>query len=429
MNNKWILKSAKTIGRAHLRENPPIPCQDSVFTMQKDGVSVIALSDGCGSSCISELGADITTKTLCELFTSFFDELYSLSELEIKKMVVNSIIEEIQKFINNNPRVLENFAKKDPNHHRKIISNWPGFKNAEKLYPITIFDATVQFVAEKNGKAIIGRLGDGVIVSVINGNICIQSMEDKVGVEENATWYPSTINIALENPRINPWEHFDIQKIEDSSNYSMFFIVSDGLGDAIVGSDLNKKFIYPEDVYVIFKKDDLFDILEKQYKPMRGIFDDLSISVMHKNDLEIKGLVMREYDSHGVTIRNNVVENVNISEIEEQYKDEITEDTVSSIPTIQSVEETHIFDIVLDQKYIDALNKYIKNDNNKLTNVLEMSSKTYEYLKAKKIASFNEIVKLLEPHVELIDVQMYAAYWDKIKLFDVDRRKEIVKMR
>ena len=72
MTDKWIIHSAKTVGRLHVRED--IPCQDSVASLQENGVSVIALSDGCGSSPLSHYGSDITVKAVCDLFVNKYKD-------------------------------------------------------------------------------------------------------------------------------------------------------------------------------------------------------------------------------------------------------------------------------------------------------------------------------------------------------------------
>lgn len=429
MPNNWITNSAKTVGRSHLRESPPIPCQDSVLTAQENGVTIITLSDGCGSSLISEIGSVITTRVLCKFITANFDALYDLPDLDIKKRIIANVVAGIRTYIDEHPDTLTAFKKRDPNHHASIIHNWPGFNNIEKIYPITIFDATIQFVAEKNGRILLGRLGDGVIGAVKDDNVIIQSMEDKIGVEENATWYPSTIMIVLEKPSADPWEHFEIQKINNSTGYSMFFIVSDGLGDAIVGTDNDSKFIYAEDADHISKQRDLLSSLEQHYRPMKGIFDDLSVAVMKKENVAIRGIVLRKYNESGKTVSNNTVVTINLDEAEQEDTHlEATNSPDNHTSTLDS-QSTDEFALPFDETYVDHLKKYIKNDDLKLETVIKATSKVYGFLKAKKQATFDEIAAVLKPDAEVIDVKMYASYWNKIKIFDVDSHKGIVKMR
>ena len=107
MTDKWIINSAKTVGRSHIREN--IPCQDSVASLQKNSVSVIALSDGCGSSPLSHYGSDITVKALCDLFANNFDLLYNGDDNAVRKAVVSTIVEQLKSFIKTNTEMISEF--------------------------------------------------------------------------------------------------------------------------------------------------------------------------------------------------------------------------------------------------------------------------------------------------------------------------------
>ena len=42
--NEWNTQSAEAIGRMHIRKS--LPCQDKTCTMQRNGVTAIALADG-----------------------------------------------------------------------------------------------------------------------------------------------------------------------------------------------------------------------------------------------------------------------------------------------------------------------------------------------------------------------------------------------
>ena len=79
--SNWILHSAKTIGRDHVRSN--IVCQDDVKTLEKNGVSVIALSDGCGSAPFAEHGSSVTVEFLCNVFAENFDEIFKKDVADI----------------------------------------------------------------------------------------------------------------------------------------------------------------------------------------------------------------------------------------------------------------------------------------------------------------------------------------------------------
>ena len=74
--SNWILQSAKTIGRDHIRNNTV--CQDDVKTLEQNGVSVIALSDGCGSAPFAEHGSAVTVDFLCSVLVECFDEIFNI---------------------------------------------------------------------------------------------------------------------------------------------------------------------------------------------------------------------------------------------------------------------------------------------------------------------------------------------------------------
>ena len=445
MSKKWSFESAKTVGRSHLRETPPIPCQDSVLTIERNGVIVTTLSDGCGSSLVSEVGSDITTKVICNYLADNFDEVFASSDIDIKKKIVACVIEALKKYISENPKFVSDYSKKDPDHRNQFLKHWPGFKNAEKLYPLTLLDATIQFVAIKDNKTLIGRLGDGIVGSIQSGNLKIESMEDKIGVESNATWYPSTIVIVLENTQTNPWNNFEIQKIENNSNYAAYFVMSDGVGDVLVGEDRkeNTKFLYPDELDRVLKEKNLFGLLENDYKHKSGIFDDLSISVLKTDNWSIKNIVLREYDHDGRTISNDRLEKVSLDEelVEEQVIEKIPEEIILEEPKTEiqdniivdddktpKIENVKI-DIPFDVKYDEALKKQIGNDIEKYQNVLVASVKIWNFMQKKKKATFDDVLNELKPYAEINDVLMYMTYWKKIKLFNVDKLKKTIELR
>lgn len=432
MDENWSYNSAKTVGRSHLREKPPIPCQDSVLTIENNDVIVTALSDGCGSSMVSEVGSNITTKVLCNYLSTYFDELYALPEIEIKKKIVAHIINEEKKYLSENPNFVSDYLKKDPNHRNKFIKNWLGFKNANKIYPLTLLDATVQFVAIKGNRAMIGRLGDGVIGLMQNGYLKIQSMEDKIGVESNATWYPSTIMIVLENTQVNPWNNFEIQKFGDISDCSLFLIMSDGVGDVLVGEDNteNTKFLYPDELDKALKTSNLFDLLENDYKHKPGIYDDLSISIIKKRECEIKGIVLREYDSDGKTIANTRIEKIALEDLTEESENTKipAESTTDKEKEDNQSEETWATSL-LDIKYVMRLQKLLQGDKKKYGEIISATNAMLTFMQDKKSVTFDDILKILNPNTVMYDVILYATYWAKIKLFKVNTKKKTIYKR
>ena len=422
MTDKWIINSAKTVGRSHIREN--IPCQDSVASLQKNGVSVIALSDGCGSSPLSHYGSDITVKALCDLFANNFDLLYNGDDNAVRKAVVSTIVEQLKSFIKTNTEMISEFKRNNPGHYEKFKNNWPGFSQIEKIYPLTLFDATVQFVAIKDDKIIAGRLGDGIIADIHNGALRILSSEDKVGVESNATWYPSTVLIASENPDINPWNKFEIFKGNKATEYGMFLIVSDGVADVILGEDEEEreKFLYPDEINNLLQNSgNLFSILEEQYKPIKGIYDDLSVIIMQKPVVKIEKMILRQYDEKGRTISNNKVHVVGDFDTVETP---VVEEKTTVMISIADAEDQFTLNL-LDAESNKKVEKYLKDDEYRAFFV-EQVSKILQYLDKSSTVKLETMYDALQPYIDQDDWKLLLKQASKLKLLVVDKKKGII---
>ena len=412
MSDKWIINSAKTVGRSHIREN--LPCQDSVASLQKNGVSVIALSDGCGSAPLSHYGSDVTVKALCDILVSDFDKLYDGDENNTRQAIVTAIIENVRKFMSDNSHIVFDFKLNNPQHYEKFKNNWPGFTQAEKIYPLTLFDATVQFVAVKEDKVMAGRLGDGVIADIRNGALRILSSEDKVGVESNATWYPSTVLLASENKAINPWEKFEILKGGNSYEYGMFLIMSDGVAEVeeVYGEedDGKEKFLYPYEIQnLLANSDNLLTILEEQYKPSRGIFDDLSVIIMQKQTVKIEKMIIRQYDDNGRTVDNSKVH--------------VIED-IDIVKTVYAEDDEFSLNL-LDKEATQMLEKYF-GDTEYKSYFIEQTSKVLRYLEDGGSPKIEDVFDFLQPYVDESDWMQLLIYFNKFELFTVDSMKGIL---
>ena len=150
MTDKWIINSAKTVGRSHIREN--IPCQDSVASLQNNGVSVIALSDGCSSAPLSHYGSEMTVKVLCRILTDEFDSIYDGDEVFVKKHIIATIIQEFDSFLKKNADLVQkeiNKAKLTKEQFAKFWNKHFTYEESCEYYPFTFLYATLQFVAPK----------------------------------------------------------------------------------------------------------------------------------------------------------------------------------------------------------------------------------------------------------------------------------------
>lgn len=415
MADKWIINSAKTVGRSHIREN--IPCQDSVESLQKNGVSVIALSDGCGSAPLSHYGSNITVKALCDVFVNNYDDLYNSDDNKIRNTVVMAIVERLRDFITDNPKIVSDFKRDNPQHYEKFKNNWPGFTQIEKLYPLTLFDATVQFVAVKDDKIIAGRLGDGVIADIRNGALRILSSEDKVGVESNATWYPSTVLIASENKAINPWSKFEILKGGNSYEYGMFLIMSDGVAEVeeVYGEeeDGKEKFLYPYEIQnLLVHSDSLLKILEEQYKPSRGVYDDLSVIIMQKPVVKIEKMILRQYDDRGRTIDNSKVHVI---------------DDIDVIKTVYAEDDEFSLNL-FDNNVNKMIDDYF-GDTEYRSYFTEQASKVLRYLEEGGSPKIEDVFDFLQPYVDNCDWMQMLIYFKMFDLFTVDSMTGTIKRK
>ena len=71
----WQTQTDRVTGRGHQRQG--MPCQDRVLSMERNGVTAIALADGAGSAALSHEGAECAVQAVCELLCENFDALFS----------------------------------------------------------------------------------------------------------------------------------------------------------------------------------------------------------------------------------------------------------------------------------------------------------------------------------------------------------------
>jgi serine/threonine protein phosphatase PrpC len=423
MTDRWIINSGATVGRSHIREN--IPCQDSVLSRSENGVQVIALSDGCGSAPFSEYGSELTVNALCDLFVSSFDSLYELDDLGIKKAVVSAIVDKVKEFLLADKQIIPTFRRDNPKHYEKYKSRWPGYAAAEKIYPLTLLDATLQFVAVKGNRLVYGRLGDGIIADVKDGALRLLSSEDKVGVASNATWYPTTILLAASNPKIDPWQQFEIGRVEDNSGYDMLLITSDGVAEVLVGEDdeENVRFLYADEIAnLLTHPTELYGILEKQYKPMKGIYDDLSVIVMQKPDFKIESVVLRQYDVEGRTVANERTESLATIEINPVISQKSIEE-----PETETGEGDR-FVSVFGEKMKARVEKY-SDDPSYTDYFMEQAVKIHHHLEGKDSESLDRMLAILHPYVDADDWSVLLKQLSKLRLFTVDKRKKLIRRK
>lgn len=432
--NDRIINSGKTVGRSHLRDNTP--CQDSVLSLQRDDVSVIALSDGCGSEPFSEAGSNITVSVLCSQLVSRFDDFFSMDEKMFRQEIVHAVIDEIKNYIAQNPDLIHQYNKKNPDHYTKFVKSFPNCSQPEKAYQVSLFNATVQFVAEKGTRIIAGRLGDGIIGAVKNNALTILSSEDKIaGINQensNGTYYPTTAVL------LPAWGQFEIIRQNNAAEYSMFFIVSDGVADVICGSDEDDRehFLFPDEISNILNSKSLTQLLEEQYKPIKGIYDDLSIVEMHSPVVRIDAIAIREYDQTGRTIANQ-----KLHRLPESIVYQITTTVPSAVINAVELEPEISIDERIDKcleilkKYydkdmIERLQAYFGDDQSDPEYYPFFLEQIVEIMKSvgkKESVGLDSVFKDLQPLVEEDDWELIQKHITFLKLFVINKQEKTIR--
>ncbi len=225
MSKKWIYTYGELVGKSHLPRK--IPCQDKALCAHENDVFVAVVSDGCGSSDISQHGSDVTTKAICDLFTKRFDELYNDEILSTRITIVNEIAAALQNFVDKNPKVFDAYKAKSKEKYESFVK-----RRTENEWKLDCLNATALFVAQKNGQFMLGQIGDGIIGAVIDSKIKIV-MEEKKDGEVNGTIYPINIyNLAKSDERWYATSQFQLKKPRNA-NIEGFILMSDGVDGLI----------------------------------------------------------------------------------------------------------------------------------------------------------------------------------------------------
>ncbi len=225
MEKKWIYSFGELVGKSHGPRN--IPCQDKALCRNENGVYVAVVSDGCGSSDISQYGSLVTTEALCSLFIERFDELYEDEILSTRKTIVNEIAKSLIQYIDDNNEIFAEYRVTHKEKYEAFIS-----RRSEQEFDLDALNATAMFVAQKDGKYILGQIGDGIIGAVIDNKIKIV-MEEKKDGEVNGTIYPANVyNLAQEDERWYATSQFQLKKPRNA-NLQGFILMTDGVDGLI----------------------------------------------------------------------------------------------------------------------------------------------------------------------------------------------------
>lgn len=239
-------------GLGHVKDN--IPCQDYVGTLNRSGVTAIALSDGVGSKKLSHFGAETVVNCITHLLTEEFDSLFGMDNDEVKHRVMEIILDKLA--------------------------------GTAKKYDVTIRDlsSTLLFCGVKNDLLIVGQLGDGII-GCLEGDKCTTVFSPEKHEFANIT-YSTTSDNAETHLRIHR-ENIDTKLgyilMSDGSAASLYHKQSETIAPAVY---LLFDWLHENSSKVISKA--LQEVLENQIRIRTK--DDCSISLMRIEQYSIQKL-------------------------------------------------------------------------------------------------------------------------------------------
>ena len=154
MKMRYLIRCESLQGSNHRNNNQPN--QDAYAFDSSDRISCLCIADGASSKIHSELGARGITNILCEKVMSLDDSIFRLSVNEIKRVVIDCIIEKL--------RLL---AKEQEVNYYSLSS-------------------TVMLLISNGIEYIICHLGDGTIFAEYSSWINVLSFPQN-GIQNNRT--------------------------------------------------------------------------------------------------------------------------------------------------------------------------------------------------------------------------------------------------
>ena len=301
MSNQWFFNYGEQAGKSHISRR--IPCQDKALCRQENGVTVAAVSDGCGSSAISQYGSKVTAETLCDYFIENFDLIHGAEILESRKMIVDKIIASLLDFIGANEEIFRAYKAENLERYNDFVK-----KRSEEEFYLDSLNATALFAAVKDDKYIIGQIGDGVIGGVVRNQLKI-IMEEKKEGEVNGTFYPANIySLAQKNPDWYGCAQFQLKKPKNA-DVSAFILTTDGVDSFFdLRVPFQKKYTTGVDKLFQCTVGSSFAeakaVLDEQFLPalVNGsrALDDCGVAVLAREDYFISqdGYVITKYERY-----------------------------------------------------------------------------------------------------------------------------------
>jgi len=268
---RWKSAEIAVQGKDHIETQ--LPCQDSVSKKILNGVFAMALGDGAGSKKSSHIGSRLITEKITTLLVNHFDEYLILMEksdvhdspFKDYDLLRETLIKELTKELNN-----------------YIL------KNADIQF--TDLASTLLFYAQKNDTYIMGHLGDGMILGLVNeaGRQYLKVLSyPENGEEANITFFITNDNVK---------EHFRIYSGKNPHLQGVL-MMSDGPEEVLYSPQDG---IHPN-AYAIFQNfhqtmpNKYVEILKAllENEVARFSYDDLSLSLLYLDwhDVDEKNLV------------------------------------------------------------------------------------------------------------------------------------------
>lgn len=131
--------------------------------------------------------------------------------------------------------------------------------------------------------------------------------------------------------------------------------------------------------------------------------------------VNIKNIVIREYDKNGKTISNNKIHSININAL-----------TIDENSTVDNIQKDKVIDIELSQDLQDLITKNIK-DLDKREFITNITKKMLCFMEDKNSVLFDDALKNLKPYVDELDLELLFIYWNKFKLFKYCKEENTIK--
>ena len=187
----WKVIKAEMTGTSHKKNGTP--CQDVTKKLVTSNSCTIVLADGAGSASLSELGAELTCKSVLRTFHRDFEELFDMDPSLAKTKIIHSI------------RTRLGIKAKKFNQKKEELAS------------------TLLFVSIKNNKYIAGHIGDGIIGIIDEKGDAIVLSEPENGEFANTTYFTTSKNYKY---------HLRLYRGE-IDNYNSFFLMSDGAAEGL----------------------------------------------------------------------------------------------------------------------------------------------------------------------------------------------------